>query len=55
MKDHRLNQLLAMKEIVLVARSILVIGVLILPKNAIPLLHMTILELSLSHQKENVL
>ena len=54
-KDHRLNQLLAMKVIVLVARSISVIGVLISPKNAIPLLHMTILELSLSHQKENVL
>ena len=54
-KDHRLNQLLAMKVIVLVARSISVIGVLISPKNAIPLLRMTILELSLSPQKENVL
>ena len=54
-KDHRLNQLLAMKVIVLVAKSILVIGVLISPKNAIPLLHMTILDRSLSHQKEDVL
>ena len=54
-KDHLLNQLLAMKVIVLVAKSILVIGVLISPKNAIPLLHMTILDRSLSHQKEDVL
>ena len=54
-KDHLLNQLLAMKVIVLVAKSILVIGVLISPKNAIRLLHMTILDRSLSHQKEDVL
>ena len=54
-RDHLLSRLLAMKVLVLVARSISVIGVLILPKNAIPLLHMTILGRSLFHQKANVL